>query len=45
MGVSSYENQIFCEEANKSGIDFSFGAVNDFDLIVASDTHLETPYV
>ena len=42
--TSTYENRRFCEEANKIGIDFSFVAVDDFDLIVASDTHYDTPY-
>ena len=42
--TSIYENRRFCEEADKIGIDFSFVAVDDFDLIVASDTHYDTPY-
>jgi RimK family alpha-L-glutamate ligase len=42
--IDSYENRRFSEEAVKLGIDFSFVAVDDFDLIVASDTHYGTPY-
>jgi RimK family alpha-L-glutamate ligase len=42
--IESYENRRFSEEAAKIGIDFNFVAVDDFDLIVASDTHYDTPY-
>jgi hypothetical protein len=45
MDISSNENRRFLEEANKLGIDYSFVAVDVFDLIVAIDTRFDTPYV
>jgi gamma-F420-2:alpha-L-glutamate ligase len=32
------------EEANKIGIDYSFVAIDEFDLIIASDTQYDSPY-
>lgn len=41
---TSYENRRFNEEAIKNSFDYSFIAVDDFDLIVASDAHYDIPY-
>ena len=40
----SYEIRRFNEEALRTGIDYSFISVDDFDLIVARDTHYDTLY-
>jgi len=42
--IDSYENRRFYEEANKIGIDFSFVAIDEFDLIIASDMQYDSPY-
>lgn len=42
--IESYENRRFREEALDAGIDYSFLATEDFDLIVPSDTSHDRPY-